>query len=112
MIRSQLTPEMRLFGATGVHDSPPKPPSRASQNWTEALSDASVKGLRAALGALSPEDSLLEGAHAFKKLTGSTTPDMVVLSSALWYARASASGLGGVALTAPASHAVVACRRA
>ena len=43
-----------------------------------------MKGLRGALGAASPEASLLEGARMFRELTNASAPDVIVLSSALW----------------------------
>lgn len=75
-----------MHGCIGVHDEPPGTRAHVSGNWFKALSDASEKGLRAALGAASPEDSLREGARIFRQQTNATTPDMVVLSSALWWA--------------------------
>ncbi len=45
-----------------------------------------MKGLRAALGAASPQDSLLDGARILRELAHAATPDLVVLSSALWCA--------------------------
>ena len=69
----------------GVHDDPPGPRADASGGWGDALADASAKGLRAALGAFSPEDSLRDGVRIFHELTGSAAPDMVVLSSNLWW---------------------------
>ena len=70
----------------GVHDDPPGPQANASGGWFDALSDASVKGLRAALGAASPGDSLLDGARILTETAHAATPDVVVLSSALWCA--------------------------